>query len=211
MLSSRQRPIVFAVAAIAVIWLLAVAGYMIAKNAKVTADKVQTYAASVDFSRLSAADRAKAIRKLADMLNALSLEERRRARLDRTAYRWFDAMTEQEKGRFIDATMPTGFKQMLASFEQMPEDRRRVVVDRALRQLKDAQDKMAADGQMPAQTATNQNALSDELRQKMTKIGLQTFYSQSSAQTKAELAPVLEEMQRMMQSGMPFRGGRPQQ
>lgn len=211
MLSSRQRPIVFAVAAIAVIWLVAIAGYMIAKNAKVTADKVQTYVGSVDFSRLSAADRAKAIRKLADMLNALSLEERRRARLDRTTYRWFDEMTEQEKGEFIDATMPTGFKQMLASFEQMPEDRRRVVVDRALKQLKDAQDKMAADGQMPAQTGPNQNALSDELRQKMTKIGLQTFYSQSSAQTKAELAPVLEEMQRMMQSGMPFRGGRPQQ
>ena len=161
MLSSRQRPIVFAVAAIAVIWLVAIAGYMIAKNAKVTADKVQTYVGSVDFSRLSAADRAKAIRKLADMLNALSLEERRRARLDRTTYRWFDEMTEQEKGEFIDATMPTGFKQMLASFEQMPEDRRRVVVDRALKQLKDAQDKMAADGQMPAQTGPNQNALSD--------------------------------------------------
>ena len=211
MLSSRQRPILFAVAAIAVIWLVAVAGYRIAKNAKMTADKVQAYVGSVDFSRLSATDRARAIRKLADMLNGLSLEERRRARLDRTAYRWFDEMTEQEKGEFIDATMPTGFKQMLASFEQMPEERRRFVVDRALRQLKDAQEKMAADGQMPAQAGTNQTALSEELRQKMTKIGLQTYYSQSSAQTKAELAPVLEEMQRTMQSGMPFRNGRPLQ
>jgi len=211
MLSPRQRPIVFAVAAIAVIWLVAIAGYMIAKNAKVTAEKVQTYVESVDFSRLSAADRAKAIRRLADMLNALSLEERRRARLDRTAYRWFDEMTEQEKGEFIDATMPAGFKEMLASFEQMPDDQRRRVVNNAIKNLKDAQEKMAADGQMPAQTGTNQNVLSDELRQKMTKIGLQAFYSQSSAQTKAELAPVLEEMQRTMQSGMPFRGGRPQQ
>jgi hypothetical protein len=195
---------VFAVIALIAIWIVAVAGYTIAKNAKATPEKVKAYVESVDFSKLSAAERAKAIRKLADMLNKLSLEDRRRARLERLTWDWFNQMTEDEKGIFLETTMPTGFKQMLTSFEQLPEEKRKKTVDDALRHLKEAQ------SQDPA-LANNNNGtngppvLSKELEAKVRSIGLQTFYSQSSAQTKAELAPVLEELQKVMESGRPFR------
>lgn len=202
-MSPRWRPVLFAVIALAAIWIVAVIGYTIAKNAKATPEKVRAYVESVDFSKLSTEERAKAIRKLADMLNKLSLEDRRRARLERLTWNWFNEMTEEEKGMFLEATMPTGFKQMLTSFEQLPEEKRKKTVDDALRRLKEAQ---LQDPAMANNNGTNgPPVLSKELEAKVRSIGLQTFYSQSSAQTKAELAPVMEELQKVMESGRPFR------
>src|SRR5947207_1254677 len=193
MLSSRWRPVLFSTLAVLVIWAIAMTGFFIARNSKPTAEKVRAYAESVDLKKLSPAERAGAIRKLAEKLNALSMEERQRARMEEVAKSWFDQMTEEEKGEFIEATMPTGFKQMLTAFEELPEDKRRRTIDDTLRRLREAQ----AQGGNGQQGGTNASPpLSDELQAKVRTIGLKTFYSQSSAQTKAELAPVLEDLQR---------------
>jgi len=207
MWNPRQRPVVLAMIALVLIWAVAIGGYELAKNARVTPEKLRAYVESVDFSHLSAAERAAAIKKFADMLNALSLEERRSLRLKRMA--WFDQMTEAEKSEFLEATLPTGFKQMLAAFEEMPPEKRQKVVDQAVKQMKEAGEKMAGGGQSTP-SGSGGPGLSPELQEKVTKIGLQSFYSQSSAQTKAELAPLLEEMQRMMESGRMMRGPRQQ-
>ncbi len=207
MVSQRWRPVILSVLALLAIWLVALAGYRIAKNTKMTAEKVQAYAASVDLSKLSGDARAEALQRLADKINALSMEERRKARVDRAAWGWFNAMTEEEKTAFIEATMPTGFKQMLTSFEQLPEEKRKQTIDDALRRLRRGPGRPGFGPRTSSRTDTNgPPPLSDELQAKIRTIGLKTFYSQSSAQTKAELAPVLEELQRVMESGRPFRG-----
>ena len=203
MLNQRQRALVWALTAIVGIWAIAWAGYAFFGSLKVTAEKVKSYVESVDLSKLSGAARAKALRDLEDMLNRLSYEERQRLRLERTAGQWFDQMTEEEKGQFIEATMPTGFKQMITAFEQLPEDKRKRTVDGAMRRLREQRERMASEvgGQ-----GTNASPISPELEAKVRSIGLKSFYSESSAQTKAELAPLLEELQRSMESGRGFRG-----
>ncbi len=203
----RWRPVLLSALAVLAIWLVALVGYRLAKNARVTADKVKVYVESIDLSKATGDARAQAIRKLAAMLNALSLEERRKARLERLARTWLEQMTDDEKGAFIEATMPTGFKQMIEAFEQLPDDKRRKAIDDALRQLRQSQaqlDNSSPDGPVP--DTNGPPPLSPELEAKIRTIGLKTFYSQSSPQTKAELAPVLEELQRAMESGRPFRG-----
>jgi hypothetical protein len=47
--------------------------------------------------------------------------------------------------------------------------------------------------------------LSAELQTGIRTMGLLEFYKQSPLQTRAELAPILEELQRVMESGRPFR------
>jgi hypothetical protein len=206
MISQRWRPVCLSVLAVVAIWLVALAGYTIAKNRKMTAEKVEAYVASADLSKLSEDARARALKRLADMINALSPEERRKARVDRLAWNWFKEMTEAEKAAFIEATMPTGFKQMLTAFEQLPDDKRRQTIDDALRRLREGRTRPGFGPRGGNPQGTNgPPPLSPELQAKIRTIGLKTFYSQSSAQTKAELAPVLEELQRVMESGRPFR------
>jgi hypothetical protein len=116
-------------------------------------------------------------------------------------------MTEEEKNQFIEATMPTGFKQMLTAFEKLPEEKRRKTIDDSLKRLRDEQRRMQAASSEDGPADTNgPPVISDDLQAKIRTIGLKTFYSESSPQTKAELAPVLEELQRSMESGRPFRG-----
>ena len=192
------------------VWLLAGAGYTFAKNSRMTAEKLRAYLVSVELNNLSGEKRAKAIQKLVDKFNALSPEERRLMRAGRFTGRWFEEMTEAEKGTFIEATMPTGFKQMMTAFEQLPEEKRRRTIDNAMKRLFMAQKKMAdgEPGEILGGETTSVSLWSKQLEEKVRTIGLKNLYSQSSAQTKAALAPMLEELQNAMRAGGTFRGRR---
>ncbi|MDQ6632274.1 MAG: hypothetical protein M3Y82_11055 [Verrucomicrobiota bacterium] len=203
-MNSRYRPIFFAAATILTVWFLAWAGYTIAKNSKMTAEKVQAYLQSIDLSRLSGEARAKALRDLATKLNSLSLEERRKMREGKFVKGWFEQMTEAEKSAFIEATMPSGFKQMIASFEQLPSEKREKTINDALKRLKKSREN--PENEMARPRGTNAPVLSEDLQKKVATIGLQSFYKDSSAQTKAELAPLMEEIQKSMETGRALQG-----
>ena len=169
-----------------------------------TAEKVRAYADSVNFAALKYAPRAKALKDLEDKLNALSYEERQRLRSERLMNGWLAQMTEVEKERFIEATMPTGFRQMITAFEQMPDEKRHKVIEDALKNLRNGANRPPTGGAGKG-SGDAPPLISPELEAKIRTIGLSELLSKSSAQTKAEVAPFLEELQRWMESGRLLR------
>lgn len=213
MLNEQKRFLILAVAFLLVVWIVSFAGYKISGHYKITPEKVSLYVSSTDLSKLSPTERSRALDKLASMINSLKYEDRRKVRFHTDWQRLFAQMTEKEKNDFIEKTVPVGFKQMLESFEKLPEERRKKIISDALRRLREARDSISSESQNNRQSGiiqrgTNEPILSPELEQKIRVIGLKTFYNESSAQTKAELAPVLEEIQKLMERGDAFRGMR---
>jgi hypothetical protein len=185
------------------IWLLSWAGITIARNSRMTGEKIRQYVLSLDFSKLSPAERSKALLELAAKLNLLSREERLHARLDEVWKPWFKQMTEGEREQFIEATLPTDVKQMIESFEKMPEDKRKKTIEDAMKNLKKAP--VASTNNAILSDTNSPGYLNPALAQRAETLGLKTFYTESSAETKAELAPLLEEVQRQMENGRAFR------
>ncbi len=202
-MNPRLRPILAACAIVAVgiaVW----AGYALAQNSRVTADRVNQYAHATDLAALKGSSRAEALRRLEDMINQLSTGERRKWRMDGAWRKWFEDMTEGEKGQFLEATMPSGFKQWLSTFDSLPADSRKKFIGYLSDQLKDTH-QLVTDrepGETTSMFGTNPPPqLSAELERRARTIGLKTYYTESSAETKAELAPFLEQLQHQMQQG----------
>jgi ClpP class serine protease len=117
-------------------------------------------------------------------------------------------MTEEERARFIEETLPTGFKQMMDAFEQLPDERRKKALEDIMKRLRETH-KLVMDREPGSTTdAYGTNGpppFSPEQEKRILAVGLKTFYSTSSAQTKAEVAPLLEELQHQLEAGRGFR------
>src|ERR1700733_3063463 len=173
MKNRRFRPVILAAVALVAIWVVTWTACHFIGKTKMTAEKLEQFAASIDFASLSGADRDKAIDELASMINALSYEERLKWRRSEAWKKWFAAMTEAERLKFIEATLPTGFQQMMDAFSQLPDDKRKKIIDDSIKRLNEQGINSSAGdygGNGPPQ-------LSPRLAQKSRQLGGQKLYT----------------------------------
>jgi hypothetical protein len=195
MAGSRYRPLWIAPVALIAVWLLSWAGFVLAKNSKITPEMVSAYARSIDLTKLPATDQTNALRELAGKYNALTLDERRTLQLDPAL---FAQMSEDEKNWYLEATLPVEVKQALAAFDQLPEERRQRIIDGAIRGIR-----ARADAQMPG--AGDAIPIDPGMVDKIRSQGLKSFYDESPAETKLQIAPFLGELQNQIQNMRGFR------
>ena len=172
---------------LAIIWLVAGTVIFFARSAKVTPESLVAYADTHPIDGKPAAERAKIIEKLAGQMNELAYEDRRGVRMSKGLDGFFKALTPEEQTRFLDLTLPTGFKQMMDALNKMTPEKRQQFVEKALTDMK------KHEGERPPDAELDANA------KKIIDQGFKTFYSDASADVKMDVAPLIEQLQKNLQ------------
>jgi hypothetical protein len=168
------------------VWIVAGAVIYWARHAKPTAQSVTAY---LHDANLAGHARADTITAVETQLNEVSLEDRQQLQRSGATRQFFLELTPAERLAFLDATLPAGFKQWMDAFNKMTREQRKQIVDRTLAQMKAHE----GDDQPPA-------APNDEVARHFVDQGMRSFYKDADADTKLDMAPLIEQMQRNAQS-----------
>jgi hypothetical protein len=179
------------VLALAVFWAAAVFAIHALHASKPTADSVRAYLAKTNLGSEQGRDRQRTISKVEDQLVDVSFEERQKLQRSGELRRFFLELTTSEQEAFLDATLPADFKQIMDAFNKMPTDKRRQFVAHAVEDMQ----KRGTDGNGPPP------GVDPKISEHFINQGLRSFYKDASPDTKLDLAPLIEQMQRNLQMG----------
>ncbi len=200
------KVLLIALGALAAIWG-AVAGIMkITEKHTTTPEKVISMMASTPWVvdenlEMSEAARREYLDKVIAQVNLLDFEQRKRMRSEddqRMGRQFMESLTDEEKAHFLKSTVEQHFKSMMKAFNLMSPEERQKVVAQARKDMER--------NQVEDQNMDRLRERDEKVFQQLVDKGLGAYYEEASAETKMDLAPLMEEMQKRMH-GMP-RGGR---
>jgi hypothetical protein len=169
------------------IWLVVGGAIYWARSVRATPESVMRYLDGQPLNGKAPGNRDDVLKKVADELNQFSDEQRREVRVSRKLNAFFKELSPAEQSRYLDLTLPTGFRKMMESLNKMTHEKRQEFVDKALADMK----KHEGDAPPDAQLDANAKKVIDQ--------GFKSFYSDASADVKMDMAPLIEQMQRNMQ------------
>jgi hypothetical protein len=197
---SRWNVIVKAIGVLALVWAVVWGIRELADSRQITADRVQREIEKADFSDWSdrvtvpenseAKHRAKEIERISDLINRLDFHEREKNRHSRASEDFFRKLSAQEKTRFIDLTVMESMNRFMEALDAMPPEQRRKFVEQGLREVEE--------GRTEADLARAE-ALGADLLERISQEGMRAYFEKSSAETKLDLAPLMEAVNETMQ------------
>jgi hypothetical protein len=181
-------------AGILLIWLIAGAGMKISKGQQPTVEKVAAHVEQPLPPVTMVEARAEYIDRLARQVNGLDFENRRQLGMRRVLDDTFSAMTIDERNRFLDETLPQGFEQIIERFNRMEPVERQAAVERAMADLQALESGAGTDD-----IRRTRERLEDGTLKRVIGEGFEAYLQNASAETKLDLAPLIEQIQRNMQ------------
>ena len=201
-MNARNLIVVRGIVALLLVWGVVFAVVKIAGAKKPTIERLVAYQEENPLEEMEdPEERKQVITRVAEMLNAMEAEEV--AKLaeqeeDDPRRNFFGELNGEEKIFFLEQRIGRAFQQMMQTFNEMDREERKQMVDRALSRIR-SEEGVGRDGQNRFEEAD------PEIAERIAEAGLQSYLSDASAETKIDLAPLMEELQSVM-GGM---GGRP--
>lgn len=199
----RNRLLVKGLLALAVLWTGTFVAIRIVGSLKPTPERIAAFVEDHPLEEISdPGERREVIGRIAGMLNQLEADDIRQIEAGgrgREAQRkLFSTMNEEEQWYFMDLRMGRAFSQMMEVFNEMDRDERKATVRRALERIRSGDGEAGVRGPLDGSDS--------EMVDKVASAGLQAYFRDASAETKVDLAPLMEEVQKIMSN--PGRGGR---
>lgn len=197
-MNSKTATIIKALAALAAVWIVVFTVRSVAASKKITAQRLNEEISSLRFDDWSessesgavAEKREKDMRRIAGMVNRLDFKEREKNRENRATEDFFRKLNLREKNMFIDLTIVETMGRFMEALDQMPAEQRKQFVQQGLEEIQQ--------GRTEEEMARAQE-MDDQLLTKISQEGMRAFFNEASADTKLDLAPLMEAMNEVMQ------------
>lgn len=196
----RNRILLQSLLILALIWGLVAGIRAIAGSKRITAEKVASEIAEAGFEDWSsyaeppdaaaAKRRDEKLREVAGLVNRLDFAEREKNRDDRATEAFFRKMSGEEKKLFVDLTIKESMGRFMEAIDAMPPEKRKEFVKKGLEEIES--------GKTGEEMARAQE-LGEDLLERIASEGMQAYFKNASADTKLDLAPLMESMNEVMQ------------
>ncbi len=127
---------------------------------------------------------------MAELVNQLDFSERQKNRDGRTGEEFFSRLSPPEKNLFIDLTIVESMSRFMEALDQMPAEQRRKFVEQGMKEIQD--------GRTEEEMARAQE-MDENLLEKISQEGMRAYFEKASADTKLDLAPLMEAVNEQMQ------------
>lgn len=190
---ARKRILLQALAALLLVWGVVAGVRAMAGSKRVTADKIRIEIVDAGFEDwsegipegASALGRRERIDKVADMFNQLDFAERDRAREQRVGEDFFLRLAPTERDRFVELTIEKSMQSLIRALDAMNPEERRKIVERGLSEIEDGRTE---------EEMRRAEEMSEDLLNRITQEGVKAYFEQAGADTKLDLAPLMDAM-----------------
>ncbi len=134
--------------------------------------------------------REEKLREIAGLVNRLDFAERQKSRDDRTPEQFFRKLSGAEKRLFIDLTIRESMGKFMEALDALPPDERKKFVEQGLRDIEEGRTE---------EEMLRAKELGDDLLETISSEGLRAYFEKASADTKLDLAPLMEAINETMQ------------